>query len=91
MRSSQIALLASVLLIVVTSAQARMLHGSRPAFEGKTWKEALEKVQCQYVTKVGNDLTIAGLVIVDGMSFPNPTITKDDLIEPLEKRCFPKP
>jgi hypothetical protein len=90
MRTSRIALLASVLLMVGTSAQA-VLHGSRPAFEGKTWKEALEKVQCQYVTKVGNDLKIAGLVIVDGMSFPNPTITKDDLIDPLEKRCFPKP
>jgi hypothetical protein len=67
------------------------IHGSAVAtFEGKTWKEALATVPCQNVTKDGKDLKISGTVIVDGNQFPSPTITKDDLMDPLEKRCFPR-
>jgi hypothetical protein len=43
------------------------------------------------VAKDGKDLKITGIVVVDGKpSPPNPIITKEDLIEPLEKKCFPK-
>jgi uncharacterized GH25 family protein len=76
--------------LYLRNTQAHLLHGSAPTFEGKTWKEALEKVPCQNVAKDGKNLKITATIVVDGKPFPNPTITKEDLIEPLDKRCFPK-
>jgi hypothetical protein len=66
-------------------------HGSAvPSFEGATWKDALAKVPCQDVVKDGKDLKIAGIIVVDGKPSPDPIITKEDEIEPLDKRCFPR-
>jgi hypothetical protein len=65
-------------------------HGSAPSFEGATWKEALAKVPCEDVAKDGKFLKIAAIIVVDGEKSSDPVITKEDLIEPLDKRCFPK-
>ena len=46
---------------------------------------------CQDVAKDGKDLKITGIIVVGGESSPpNPTITKEDLVEVVEKMCFPK-
>jgi hypothetical protein len=83
------ALFASGLLMAVILGG--WIHGSAASsFEGATWKEALAKVPCQDVAKDGKDLKIAGIIVVDGKQSPDPIITKEDEIEPLEKRCFPK-
>jgi hypothetical protein len=77
-------------LVMGMPANARLLHGSVPTFEGANWREVLEKVDCGYVTKDGRDLKIAAKLAVDGKTFQNPTITEEDRIKELEKRCFPK-
>jgi hypothetical protein len=89
MRTSRLALIVCALLMAGTSAQARFPRGSAP-YDGKTWNEALAKVPCPNVAKDGKDLKIDGTVIVDGKSFPNPVITEEDRIKPLDKRCFSK-
>jgi hypothetical protein len=90
MRVSRLAVLAGVLIIAVTSAQARLLRGSVPRFEGTNWHQALEQVPCQSITEVGSVLKISGTIIVAGQSFENPTITDEGQIKVLEKRCFLK-
>lgn len=61
-------------------------------YEGKTLKQALAKVPCNYISKDGDDLKIQGVnIVVDGKPEPSPLIlSKKDEIEPVEKRCFPK-
>ena len=85
MPTNRLAILISAPLIVT------MLGGffHRP-IAGANWHEALEKVSCQNITKVGDWLQINATVIVGGDSRPNPTITKEGQIKMLEKRCFPK-
>jgi hypothetical protein len=90
MRTSRLAVLASVLFMAVTPAQARFPHGSAPRFEGANWHQALDQVPCQSITKVGSDLQINGTIIVAGQSFPNYAITDEGQIKMVEKRCFPK-
>jgi hypothetical protein len=87
MTANRLAVFAGGLLMAVIFGG--WIHGSA-SFEGATWKAALEKVPCPNVMKDGKDLKISGTVIVDGERFSNPTITKEDLIEPVDKRCFPK-
>jgi hypothetical protein len=88
MPTNKLALFAAALFMAV--AFGGWTHGSAPTFEGANWHEVLEKVPCQYVTKVGKDLKIAVTLVVDGKTFKNPTITEEDRIKELEKRCFPK-
>ena len=64
-------------------------HGSA-AIEGATWKETLAQVPCPDVAKDGRDLKIDRTLIVDGVQYPDPVITKEDLIEELDRKCFPK-
>jgi hypothetical protein len=88
MRTNRLAVLASVLFMAVVSGGA-FHHGSAP-IAGANWHEALEKVPCQNITKVGDVLQINVTVIVGGESHPNPTITDEGQIKMLEKKCFPK-
>jgi hypothetical protein len=91
MRTNRLALFGSCLLITVILGG--WIHGSAtPTLKGDTWKEALAQVPCQDVAKDGGDLKISGVIlVVDGHSQPSPVIiTKEDLIEVLDKKCFPK-
>jgi hypothetical protein len=76
-------------LAITTPANGRLFHGGNggvPTFEGANWREVLEKVEWLD----GRDLKIATKLVVDGKTFQNPTITEEDRIKELEKRCFPK-
>jgi len=84
MLTSRLSIFAGGLLMAVVTGG--WTHGSA-AIEGATWREALAKVPCQDVAKDGKDLKISVTVIVNGEQFPNPTITKEDLIELLDKKC----
>lgn len=89
MPTHRLTLFSGGLLIALVSGG--FTHGvAVPTFEGGDWREALAKVPCTNVAKAGKDLKITGIVVVDGKRFPNPTITKEDLIEPVDKRCFPR-
>jgi hypothetical protein len=88
MLTNRLAVFASALLMV--PVLGGWTHGSPPTFEAANWHEVLEKIPCQYVTKAGKDLKIAVKIIVDGKTFQNPTITEEERIRELDKRCFPK-
>ena len=91
MRTNRLALFGSCLLMTVVLGG--WIHGSATlTVKGATWKEALAQVPCQDVTKDGKDLKISGVIlVVDGQPQPNPLIiTKEDQIEMLDKKCFPR-
>jgi hypothetical protein len=90
MRICQVILLGGALFLAATSADARLLHGGSATFEGKTWEEALAKLPCQSISKDGKDLKISATLVVDGTAYQNPAITKEDLIKPVDRRCFSK-
>jgi hypothetical protein len=83
-------LAALAVLAITTPSHGRLLRGSAPTFEGADWREVLAKVPCGYVTKDGKYLKIAAKLVVGDKTFQNPTITEEDQIKELEKRCFPK-
>jgi hypothetical protein len=89
MKSTSNRLVVSTSALLIAASLGGFTHGIA-AFEGKTWNEALAKVPCKDVAKDDKDLKITGTVVVDGKSFQNPTITEEDRIKLLEKRCFPK-
>jgi hypothetical protein len=77
--------------LLIAAILGGFTHGIAPVtYEGATWNEALAKVPCKDVAKDGKNLKITGIIVVDGKQFPNPTISKEDQVEPLDKRCFPK-
>jgi hypothetical protein len=87
----RVALLAAfAILTIAMPAHGRVSRGSAPTFEGADWREVLEKVPCGYVTRDGRDLKIAAKLVVSDKTFQNPTITEEDRIKELEKRCLPK-
>ena len=67
------------------------LQGSAPTtIDGINWHEALEKVPCADITKVGNSLKIAATLVVNGTHHKNPMISEKDQIDILERRCPPE-
>ncbi len=60
--------------------------------KGRTLDEALTRVPCRFISKKGKDLEISGVpIIVNEKAEANPlTLTKDDEIKSIEKRCFSK-
>lgn len=89
MRTNRLVLFVGCLFMVVTLGG--WIHGTpTPTFEGKTWKEALAKVPCSDAAKDGKDVKITGVLIVDGKSTADPVLTKEDEIEPFDKKCFSK-
>ena len=88
MPTNRLAVLISAPLMV--TMLGGFFHRGQAPIAGANWHEALEKVPCPYITKVGDWLQIDATVIVGGDSHPNPTITKEGQIKMLEMRCFPK-
>jgi len=88
MATSRLALITCTLLVALTSAGFFHRAPALPNF--KTWKDALEVVPCKNVSKDGKDFKVTWAVIVDGKSFSSRTIREPDLIEVIERRCFPK-
>jgi hypothetical protein len=77
-------------LLIVAVSVSGWTHGSAPSFKGANWHDVQDKVPCQYVAKVGKDLKINATLVVDGKSYPNPTVTEPGVIDELDKMCFPK-
>ncbi|MGO9234911.1 MAG: hypothetical protein ACLP4V_12860 [Methylocella sp.] len=82
----------TIFILAISLISSSQSLAEEPAYNAKTWNEALSIVPCDHVKKNPNgSWAVSATIVIDKERFVDPTIAEKEQADILQKRCACRP